>query len=416
MANEITEADHSMVGPSSAHQWMNCAGRNNFLKAHKLGEEESSEPAARGTVQHEVSAECLTTGKDSWEFFGDIRKHESFSFEMDEDLIGDVESVLGFTRSKFQEYAHLGAIMYSETRVRSELDSQAYGTCDIRMEVPADRLIIIDFKFGFVKVDPDDEQVKLYGYYAYEMRSAMMRGKGEPKVIELWIAQPNLPNPAHHFRKYETTPKELEDFFVKTALPAMKATRDPNAPLTSGPWCKFCPANTSSKCPAVHKEIVSAPVNQPPDTLTNEEIGRLKTMKPVFDRFFLGLDLEALIRIRDRKETIPGWKMVHKLGDRVWKTDFTETIDGNEVTIRTEDALIAKYGEKAKTAPKLKSPAQIEKLSGGKALAARLAYKPDTGMTLASEADAREPAVGLMARAVAGNVLVDDTGPTTEEL
>ena len=76
-------------------------------------------------------------------------------------------------------------------------------------------------------------------------------------------------------------------------------------------------------------------------------------------------------------------------------------VSGSAIMKAVESALDAKYGEKAYEPAALKSPAQIEKLPGGKALIAKLAYKPDTGITLAPEDDNREPAVGLMARAAA---------------
>lgn len=406
------EPVHSRLGPSSAHRWMNCAASVALIAKHGLHEEESSEEAARGTVKHEVAAECLINNMEVWEFAGQVRTHGKWSFEVDGDFDREVNWCLDMVRQKFEQHRAKGAVLYAETKVRSELDPEAYGTADIRIEVPGERIIIMDFKFGMVRCDPDDEQLKLYGYYSYEQRSSFMRGQGEPKVIELYILQPRLPDPKDHMRRHVTNPQELTDFMVKEVLPAMNRTRDPEAKLCIGEWCKFCPLNTSAKCPAMKTEIAALPVDRPADTFTSEEIGRWKSMKPVYERFFTGLDNEAMVRIRDRKETVPGWKLVHKTGNRVFHSSITEEIvdeatgEVKKVTMTPKQILDAKYGEKAYEPASLKSPAQIEKLPGGKLLVAKLAFKPDTGLTLAPVDDTREPAVGLMARAAAGGALV----------
>ena len=304
----------------------------------------------------------------------------------------------------------MGAKLFAECRVHSDLDSEAYGTADIRIEVPGLCIIIIDFKYGMVRVDPDDSQLKEYGYMSYEMRSAEMRGAGEPRIIELIIAQPRLPNPKDHFRSHSTTPAVLEAWFIGDVITAMKRTRNPNAPLKMGPHCKFCPANTTGQCPAIRKDLEEIPLGAIPSVWTNEQIGRFKTMWPIYEKFKAGLDNEAMTRIRDLGQHIPGWKMVHKLGHRVWK-DKVRLDDpnnpGQTIIISKDDYAQANIGDKAFSPRVLKSPAQVEDHPGGKAMTALFAFKPDTGLTLAAEDDTREAAVGLQARAaVAGGLVI----------
>jgi hypothetical protein len=392
---------HSRLGPSGSYRWLNCVGSPNLIAKLGLTEEDGeSEEAALGTVLHNITAECLLKDMEPWEFSGRTYKQAKWEFLITEAHTPLIEKNLNFVRDLFAQYEPMGAILHVETRVKSELDPEAYGTADIRIEVPGVCIIILDFKYGMVRVDPDDSQLKEYGYMSYEMRSPQMRGAGEPRIIELIIAQPRLPNPRDHFRKAKFTPKELEDWFVGVVVPAMRATRDPNAPLCMGEWCKFCPANTTAKCPAIFNEIKTLPVAAHPSSFTNEQIGKMKSLKPIFDKFFMGLDGEAMTRMRDRQEYIPGWKLVHKLGNRVWK-DKVEIDDGKggRIILTKEEYAAKHVGDKAYEPAKLKSPAQIEKLPGGNSMTSLFAFKPDTGITLAPDDDTREPAVGLMQRA-----------------
>lgn len=388
---------HSRLGPSSAHRWMNCSGSVAVIAAHGLHEEDSGEPAARGTVCHNIAAECLMTGKEAWEFAGKKYKEGEYEFTVDEDMTPEIEKTVAFVRALLKKYEPLGAIMYVEAEVRSTYDPEAYGTADIRIEVPGVLLIVLDFKYGFVRVEPTDEQLKLYGYYSYEMRGERMRGKGEPKEIQLYVAQPYLPNPNDHFRDFKTTPEALSSWFFEEVLFKMEDTRDPNALLTTGDWCHFCPANRNAKCPAIYKEIEALPLNAPLGGLSNEQIGDLRKAKKRIVKFLAGVDAEALIRLR-MGHKVPGAMLVNKTGHRVWHDKTLVEIDGKQITVKVEDLLAQQYGDKAYSKRELLSPAQIEELEGGKSLTARFAYKPDTGVTVADADDKREPVVGIMQR------------------
>ena len=59
------------------------------------------------------------------------------------------------------------------------------------------------------------------------------------------------------------------------------------------------------------------------------------------------------------------------------------------VVVKLNDAIVNKFGLEAYSEPKLKTPAQLEKMSGGRDFAKMWAYKPDAGLTLAAESDKR---------------------------
>lgn len=396
----IPSADtvHSRIGPSSAKRWLNCAASVPFIvKLGAAANDDESEQAALGTVAHAVGAECLLTGSDAWEFAGREYAQGEFTFIVDEDMVLSVQTWVDFVRELMKKYEKHGAMLYVEKRVHSDYDEEAFGTSDTIIEVPGLLIIIIDFKNGFVIVEPNDPQLKLYAQYSYEQRSQAMRGDGEPKHgMELYIVQPRAPHPKGPIRKHTTNAVELEDWMMEEVLPKIGDTRNPDACFVVGDWCKYCPG--LGLCPATRKTMQELPLETPLDILPDEELGRLRKLKKVNTKFFEALDREALRRVKDEGRSVPGCKLVHKQGDRVFKASMLlkDEETEEEVTVTIEDHLKKVYGDDAYTEPKMKSPAQIEKLPGGKAITAMWAYKPDTGYTLADEDDTREPVVGLM--------------------
>jgi len=113
--------------------------------------------------------------------------------------------------------------------------------------------------------------------------------------------------------------------------------------------------------------------------LSDEDLGRWMERKKALQHFLKALDDEAYTRLNNGNK-VPGLKLVPKSKHRTW-------VEGAERKLK------AKLGDVAfKQEPK--TPAQVEKLDGGKELAKELSYKPDGGLTLASDDDSR-PAVNV---------------------
>ena len=395
---ELPTSVHSRLGPSSSDLWMNCAGQPQLIKSAGLGKQDPSEPAARGSVFHHVAAECLMTGAEPWEFAGQKFKEDRFEFEIDSEAVTLIENAVSKVLAIYAKYKDQGAVMYCEATVQSEEDIEAHGTADVRIEVPGLKLILADFKFGFVRVEPDHHQLRQYGYYSYEGRSSALRGAGQPKTVEMIILQPRLPNPADHLRKHEETPEELHDYFHNEVLPAMVATRELNAPLTMGKHCTWCPALNKAKCPAWIKATHEVQVVDPA-VMTNEQLGDIVGYKgKMIEKFIEASRTEALARAR-MGQVIPGKKIVYTSPHRALKATGTVTDEnGAEIEVVVKDFLVQQYGDKAYDTPKLLSPAGFEKLPGGKGLMSRFAYKPPGSTALADDDDHREQAVGMLAR------------------
>lgn len=388
----IEEGRHSKRGASSANRWRNCPGSINLTE--KLLAEGSikiltNRAAAEGTAAHLVLSTCLEDGSDAQEMKDTIIEVADWSFVVDDEMVEGVQESLDWIRNRVSRAKKEGfeVHLYVERGLESLTDEDAFGTPDTIIHIVGDRLIVVDFKYGRgVSVEPHSDQNGYYGYLAVEN---YLNSPDDVKVVESWIHQPRIPHPDGTIRRHITNAKELTDWWFNEVLPDIEATRDPDAELVIGEHCRFC-AN-KSHCPALKSEVFEFPMGIEPSHMTDDELGQaltkikaIETLKETFER-------EALRRAR-AGDRIPGWKLVRKKANRTWKEKQpVRNPDNPDEMVETtiEDAARAAFGMEAYSDPKLKSPAQIEKLDGGNDFASHWAYSPDQGLTLAAESDKR---------------------------
>jgi hypothetical protein len=402
---------HSMVGPSSFHRTLNCAGSNNLVR--KLGDKarRSGIAAKEGSAAHDLLARCLQNNEEAWEHAGEKITFEGMTFEVTSEMQDAVQMALDWTRSKLAIHADKGAYLLVEQRVSSPEDAEAFGTSDIIIVVPRERLIVGDFKYGIgVVVEPDDEQLRGYGQYTFETFVQLKDLPGyavsdaavgdelvfpdHNTVCELYIIQPRIPHPKGFVRRHVTNKDELARWFYGEVLPGIKETRDPNAPLVIGDWCGFCPA--ADHCPLLRKTTMEMNTEIDPATRTDEDLDALAVKIQQIEKLGKRVDLELFARAM-KGSKFEHWKLVRKIASRVWK-------DGAEAEIK------AAFGEKAYSKPELLGVPAIEKMEGGKALVSRWSMKPETGATLAARSDKRDEFVSAM------DALDKVEGNTTEEV
>ena len=259
----------------------------------------------------------------------------------------------------------------------ADLREQLYGTADCVMFMPAWGLVrVYDYKHGVgIAVSPvRNGQLSYYGCGALHSLC-----RDNPEVgnlyhnVELIVVQPRNFDAGMPVKRWRTDMEELMAWFHDELLPAYDRTFDDDAPLVPGDHCRFC--NARSFCPALHQIAEELMAQGPePKTLTDAELAEwLQKVKNL--RFLIkGIEDEAYHRAT-KGNTIPGFKLVPKKSNRKWKSG-------------AEKVLLAKLGEQA-LEKELLSPAQVEKLRGGKELVQQLAYREETGLTLVSEDDAR---------------------------
>lgn len=388
----IGPGKHSLRGASSAERWLNCEGSINLtekLARDGMLESGSSRPAAEGTAAHLVLSTCLEDGSDAIEMKDIEIEVEHWLFIVDDEMVVSVQETLDWVRDRISRAKKEGfeAKLYIEKGLSSFLDEDAYGTADILLHIIGDRLIVVDFKYGRgVSVEPTSDQNAYYGYLGIEN---YIDDPASTIVVESWIAQPRIPHTDGTIRRHVTNCEELTDWWMDTVIPGIERTRNPNAPLTIGQHCRFCP--NRGHCPALKNETFEFPLGIDSNHLSDEELGAalvkldaLEALKPV-------LQAEALRRAR-QGDRIPGRKLVRKKANRVFKDTMAlpSPDDADEmIEVKLEDAATSEFGLDAYAEPKLKSPAQLSDLEGGKEFVSQWAFTPDNGLTLAGLKDKR---------------------------
>lgn len=370
---KIEGMPHSPLGASSSNRWMNCSGSPQLIhKLHPSKLRKAGVEAALGTAAHAVLAECLVKQIDAFEYIDTKVTSDTYDFTVDSEMADAVQEALNYVYKIAKKYPD--AILGVETPLRSRKDDLGFGTADMSLMVPAEFIHIIDYKNGVgIIVEPTSSQLKYYAALLYENRPDFMKHKGEPKKIKLTIVQPRAFHPKGPIRSIELTPQELMHWYESEALEAMQATRVPNAPLTIGDWCRFCPAK--EHCPALVTETLSFTGEIEPVHMTDDEIGEALVKVKEVEKFLDSLKHEAYKRLT-QGASIRHHKIVRQIAHRTWKSG-------------AEEAAETEFGDDAFEVS-FKSPSKMEKLPGGKRFAKKHGYKPDKGYTLAHVSDARE--------------------------
>jgi hypothetical protein len=254
-----------------------------------------------------------------------------------------------------------------------------YGRSDYTyIDTAARTLHVWDYKHGAgIVVDVKDNPQCMY--YGVGMLDSLDLWSDIDTVV-LHIVQPRGFHPDGVNRSWSVSVEDLELWLDEVLIPAMllaEVSRD----TSSGEHCRFCPVRAKS-CPQILsdfdelEEIMEILANKGgAKELSNTQIGRFLTLFDVAKIAAKAAGETAFSRLQAGKK-IPGRKLASARSNRAWKDD-------------AEAAVRKKFKEDAFTEPKLKSPAQIDKLPGGAALTARYAFKPDAGLTVVPGTDSR---------------------------
>ena len=375
---------HTRLSASGAKKFIHCSGSVALEAEGPFPEDvdDESEWSREGTAAHDLGYTCLRSGEEPW-----MRIGEKFNgIEVTDDMSVAVQTYTDYIRQLHADMPYLKG--FAETRVDDPTfhpdfggtsDYYAYSTKTPDEGNPW--LVVVDYKHGVgvpVSVDHNEQGM----YYAYGIiRKLTIPNKALVRIV---IVQPRVPF-GEPVQEWTTTAGEIREWALKTLLPAMKRVDSGDTSLVPGDWCQFCPRRL--RCPMLNAdldELIAVADNVPglsKSTKTvdmdNERMSRLLEKIPAV-RFLL----TALKRDGERRllagETIHGQKLVNELGDRVWKPEAKAQLE-------------ASFGLEAYTVPEIKSPAAIEKLPGGKDIVAKLAYKPQKGLTMAPATDKRQP-------------------------
>lgn len=372
---------HSKLGASGTHRWFNCHGSVALIESLKTGgmAEESSEYASAGTSAHDIAAICLQSNSQAADCVGFYDNYE------DDDATA-VQVYLDGVRKVIREQNSPVQVLVEERFHLPEVHPDFFGTTDCTI-VGETRAWVKDYKHGAgIAVDAKGNS-QLY-QYAVGALYRTPHWQNDDYLVGVYIYQPRAFHPDGPVRREWTTVGALKRWLEDEWLANARATEDPNALLNPGPWChkSFCSART--RCPALRALIKRVAAYTPEEikAMDDWELGLAAQEAAIAAGTKKLFDEEVFNRLRTGTK-VPGWKIVKKKADRVFKTE-TQAEDGT--TVRLVEAVQNTFGDKAYDEPKLKSVAAIERLPGGKEFVAKWGYKPDTGQTVAPDSDVRK--------------------------
>lgn len=347
---------HAHISPSGAERIARCPGSPNATADLPR---RGNEAAARGTVEHEITADCLIYGFDPYDYVGETHECDGFKISISAE---DAEMIAIGVDWALEQPGRL----FVETRVDlSQWSPFEFGTLDVGI-VNDDEIVLCDHKYGFVPVDAEsNKQVAIYAMGFYEQ---IARHLTKATRFRLIINQPR--RIGTKWREWIVDLDDLREFMGDIQEAVAKAT-DPDAPRLAGRvQCQYCAANPAMGgpgCDALEAymlnlmgldrdalddvDLLGVPVIMPDlSKLSPEQLVVLIEHRPMIKNWIDGLSRVANERARNG-EAFPGKKLVKVKGDR----EYTDEAAAEVVLV---DAL----GRDESFTKKLKSPAQAEKV------------------------------------------------------
>ena len=407
---------HAVWSASSTAANWTCAGRMAMVSISP--DDKKSIYAAEGTAAHEVAEKALRGDLDCSKFLGEVYSIDGFDVEVTEELARSAQTYVHYVASQ-TDVAAGSVLLIEERHSLAQLNPpfDAGGTCDATIIKPhLGEIEVVDLKNGRGIVEVNgNKQTRTYALLA--LLNAPKDLVNQIDQVKVTIVQPRAPHKdgrirseTFHIAELIEWTSELLKAMNRSAL-ALEAFNMINGSRTMfDEWaskvltpgnCTFCPA--LGICPAVRKKALSV---APEIAKTWFEDTTLET-PPMLSNTVPALSPEELSHILDGIDaledwakavraaahslaeggtTIPGYKLVEKVGNRKWAADDEKIIaDLKSVIKLSEDQIFSK---------KLLSPAQIEKVLGAKRKEeiANMYHKPVTGTNLVSEKKSTRPA------------------------
>jgi hypothetical protein len=431
---------HAVKSASGSKRWINCPGS---IRMSVGRESESSEAARLGTAAHGLGEYCLVfkitdvstmvggcvlldenedatvlpPGDDA----ETAHMHASFGndmpgyFHIDDNMADSVQVYVDTCLAELER--HPDATMMVEERFK--LAEDMFGTNDCAVLLEFEHLTVLDLKHGQgVVVEVQDEPTaRMDDLMARAAVASRIRGNSQllyyalgiaKKVewafntLDLVIVQPRARHEEGGVRRYSTTVGELRDF-EKVIMLAAAETDAPDAPLSAGDWCGFCPA--AGVCPELRDEAYrvaaldfsdgAVRISREANEMTDEELAKAAVLVGVLDAHIKAVRGEVMTRLRSSEDgTWQGaFKLVRGKANRKWE-------DPDAAIKRLENF---GFGPSSLYEKKLLTPAKVEKLRPDhfkdlgirpkdiKAVVAEVAIKPEGKVVVAPISDPRDP-------------------------
>jgi hypothetical protein len=357
---------------------MACPGSVKLLEENPTGE---SRAANDGTLTHELSELLLRVIFEN--------SKEVMPKDVEEDRLDRikwyVDKCIGIATDLGSRYGSSEVNHAIEAKIHmEELHPQFFGTGDFACWVDWEELHVFDLKDGYQEVSAVGNPELLF--YA----SGIIR-KFNLQVdrIIVHIVQPRLES--HSLDQY--CMKDVTEFERKLVEAARRVDEEPDTFVPGDKQCKWC---NTAVCPARHQYLQKEAGLAFPDEddltldippvsgFLTERLLHLSKFQGAFKQLFDDIHDELFERAR-RGETIPGMKLVQKLGNTAWKDPESIAALAEKLGVDQEEIIDRK----------LKSPTQVKKIKGiDKKLVDAETFRPDNGLALVSNS-AKGSAVSL---------------------
>lgn len=359
---------HSDTGASGMDRWQPCPG--SVALCAKMPKTTSAY-AEEGTRAHEVADHILAKGYAPK--------------EVDQETLEAVTVYTDYVQGIWREVKpHDLSRFVSELKFsHPEIHPGFRGTADSVMYDGVNKILYVtDYKHGQgVPVEAvNNKQLCYYGI------GALLDFKVPVSKVVLTIVQPRY-SLESAIKVWEIDPVDLLEFKFDL-LDAIKATEEKDAALVPGDkQCLFCSAKPI--CPALRQKALVASRKdfqvEKLNLLSSEAIGNLMDQVDMVEAWCKGVKQFAYSEaVQGRIPT--GYKLVPKRAIRKWTS---EEAAGKALSTKVNSNVLRDL----MTEPELKSPAQVEKIIGGKfgkEIVAELCVAVSSGDTLAPLDDSRQ--------------------------
>jgi hypothetical protein len=319
-------------------------------------------------------------------------------FTVDDEMAGHVQTYLDLVREDRELYDDLHG---AETRIHlSWIHEDMFGTADSHAGKLRRKLVVHDFKYGAgIAVDAIENRQGLYYVIGVAARYNF-----DFEEYEFVIVQPRAFHPDGPIRRWSFSKDRLKEYEreLKVGMDRVEKARaadDIMAYLKPGDHCRWCAA--AIDCPGLLRKMELAvfedfdPVNDdilsvtptPPEELPMDRLIMALEFGDILESWIKSVRSHAY-RMAEEGNPPPGYKLVQKYGRRKWK-DESKAKGIFEMMGFPEADIVDK------PPPKLKSPAQIEKLMKkdtglDKQFVVPYTIAPESGTALVPDTDRRE--------------------------
>lgn len=399
------QREHATWSASSTARNWHCPGA--LALTHKMPET-SNKYADYGTAGHQIAERCLRDWTlNAIDFLDTEESVKGRKVFVDEELCNSTQEFINYVRAAAGQHgSHLQIEQrFSLADLNPPFDAGGTGDAVVHHSNYS-MLEVIDFKNGRGVVDAKgNPQLRTYGLGAVLANPTL-----DVETVKVTIVQPRAGHKDGSIRSETFHMSELIEWTAdlvdamhrsKQALDEYEAAGFNTILLDEwrDKWlkpgkCTFCPAE--GVCPAQRRDALAVAQTWA-DEDNQMQIGNaaLDTSPEALARDLDNIPmLEEWIKARrsyahrlaEQGTEIPGYQLSEKIGNRKW-TDDTDLLI---VALRAEGATDAEIH----VDPKLKSPAQIEKLFGktrAEKIIKPFVHRPVTGTNLVSVAKTTRP-------------------------